>query len=128
MVSQTNKGFNGSIMIAGPDSQQQAIFGQGHEVGALARQSFPGGIEIAGSSDGFDEILAASKQVSPDMLEFWLRQARREPDTRKIVVLEDAEELLVERGADNREKVSKVCSTSPTGCWASSCKCTCSGQ
>src|SRR5437773_4424345 len=55
--------YNAKHLIPGPDAQQQAIFDQGHEVGALARQLFPGGIEIAGSSDDYDAILAAPSQA-----------------------------------------------------------------
>jgi len=55
--------YNAKHLMPGPDAQQQAIFDQGHDVGSLARQLFPGGIEIAGPSDDFDAILAASKQA-----------------------------------------------------------------
>jgi len=55
--------YNAKHLIPRPDAQQQAIFDQGHEVGALARQLFPGGIEIAGSSDDSDAILAESNHA-----------------------------------------------------------------
>jgi hypothetical protein len=45
---------------------------------------------------------------SPDMVEFWLRINRISTECKKIVVLEDAEDLLMERGADNRAKVSAL--------------------
>ena len=45
------------------ETPQQAIFGQGHEIGELSKQLFPGGIEVAKGIDDFDEILAASKQA-----------------------------------------------------------------
>src|SRR5204863_2701522 len=55
--------YNAKHLMPDPDAQQQAIFDQGHDVGSLARQLFPGGIEIAGPSGDFDAILAASKQA-----------------------------------------------------------------
>ena len=55
--------YNAKHPMRGPDAQQQAIFDQGHEVGQLARQLIPGGIEVAGASDDYDAILAASKQA-----------------------------------------------------------------
>jgi hypothetical protein len=45
---------------------------------------------------------------APDMVDFWLRVNRISTESKKIVVLEDAEDLLVERGADNRAKVSAM--------------------
>ena len=47
---------------------------------------------------------------SPDMVDFWLRVngLYTGPDYKKIVVLEDAEELLMERGADNQTRVSAL--------------------
>ena len=55
--------YNAKDLIPQPDAQQQAIFDQGHEVGQLARQLFPGGIEVGQGIDDFDEILSASKQA-----------------------------------------------------------------
>jgi len=46
--------------------------------------------------------------ASPDMVEFWLRQSRLAPELGKIVVLEDAEDLLMERETDNQAKVSSL--------------------
>ena len=45
---------------------------------------------------------------SPAMVDFWLRVNRIGTECKKIVVLEDAEDLLMERGADNRAKVSAL--------------------
>jgi SpoVK/Ycf46/Vps4 family AAA+-type ATPase len=45
---------------------------------------------------------------SPDMVDFWLRINNISTECKKIVVLEDAEDLLMERGADNRAKVSAL--------------------
>ena len=55
--------YNAKHLIPAPDAQQQAVFDQGDEVGELAKQLFPGGIEVAKGIDDFDEILAASKQA-----------------------------------------------------------------
>ena len=38
--------YNAKNLIPEPDALQQAIFDQGHEVGALAKLLFPGGIEV----------------------------------------------------------------------------------
>ena len=38
--------YNAKDQIPAPDEAQQAVFDQGHEVGELAQQLFPGGIEI----------------------------------------------------------------------------------
>lgn len=42
----------------------------------------------------------------PDTVAFWVSESRKAPDTKKVVVLEDAEEILMERAADNRGEVS----------------------
>lgn len=55
--------YNAKHLIAEPDAQQQAVFDQGHQVGALARQLFPGGIEVGQGIEDFDAILAASTQA-----------------------------------------------------------------
>ena len=46
--------------------------------------------------------------ASPDLVEFWLQESRSAPDLKKVVVLEDAEDLLMRRSADNRSKVSSL--------------------
>jgi len=46
--------------------------------------------------------------AAPEMVEFWLRQSRLTPESKKVVVLEDAEDLLMERGTDNQAKVSNL--------------------
>src|SRR6185369_13123195 len=55
--------YNAKHLIPGPAAQQQAIFDQGHEVGELSKQLFPGGIEVAKGINDFDEILAVSNQA-----------------------------------------------------------------
>ena len=39
--------YNAKDQIPGPDAAQQAIFDQGHEVCALAKALYPGGIIVA---------------------------------------------------------------------------------
>ena len=39
--------YNAKDQIPEPDAAQQAIFDQGHEVGALAKSLYPGGIIVA---------------------------------------------------------------------------------
>src|SRR5439155_1566604 len=46
--------------------------------------------------------------ASPELVEFWLHESRSAPDLKKVVVLEDAEDLLMRRSADNRSKVSSL--------------------
>jgi hypothetical protein len=55
--------YNAKDLIPATDAQTQAIFDQGHEVGELAKQLFPGGIEIDNDAKDFGTILAASKQA-----------------------------------------------------------------
>lgn len=45
---------------------------------------------------------------SPEMVAFWTRDARRHPDAKRVVVLEDAEEALMDRGPDNKEQVATL--------------------
>lgn len=46
------------------DPETQAIFDQGHEVTALARTLFPGGLEIEGVED-FEGILKKTQELLP---------------------------------------------------------------
>jgi hypothetical protein len=55
--------YNAKHLIPERDAQTLAVFDQGHEVGALARQLFPGGIEVGQGVEDFDAILAASTQA-----------------------------------------------------------------
>ena len=41
-----------------------------------------------------------------------MRQRRLEPEAKKVVILEDAEDLLMQRGADNRQKVANLLNVS----------------
>ena len=42
---------------------QQAIFDQGHEIGNIAKQLYPGGIEVAEGIYGYSESIAATVKV-----------------------------------------------------------------
>jgi hypothetical protein len=54
--------YNAKDQIPAHDEATQAIFDQGHEVGSLAKQLFPGGIEIECDHSDYDQVLALSKQ------------------------------------------------------------------
>ena len=47
------------------DALQQAIFDQGHEVGALAKTLFPGGIEVALGVTEFEAVCAETARYLP---------------------------------------------------------------
>jgi predicted RecB family nuclease len=49
-------------LAAEPDAADQAIMQQGHEVGMLARQLFPGGIEVR-SERGLDEAIRTTREL-----------------------------------------------------------------
>jgi hypothetical protein len=49
-------------LAAEPDAADQAIMQQGHEVNMLARQLFPGGIEVR-SDRGLDEAIRATREL-----------------------------------------------------------------
>ncbi len=46
--------------------------------------------------------------ISPEFIGFWSKQREFQPDHKLVVILEDAEEALMPREADNREKVSAI--------------------
>lgn len=46
--------YNAKDVIPQPDAATQAIFAQGHEVGQLAKQVFPSGIEVKSSTEAKD--------------------------------------------------------------------------
>ena len=50
-------------LAAGPCASDQAIMAQGREVGLLARQMFPGGVEVDGSG-GLDEAIRATRELA----------------------------------------------------------------
>jgi predicted RecB family nuclease len=49
-------------LAAEPDAGDQAIMQQGHEVGMLARQLFPGGVEVV-SDGGLDQAIRATREL-----------------------------------------------------------------
>jgi hypothetical protein len=49
-------------LAAQPDGATEAIMQQGHEVGMLARQLFPGGVEV-GSDGGLDQAIRATREL-----------------------------------------------------------------
>jgi hypothetical protein len=55
--------YNAEDRIPGPDAAQQAIFDQGHEVGALAKEMFPDGVEIGHGITEFDDIIRSTQQA-----------------------------------------------------------------
>jgi hypothetical protein len=55
--------YNAKDQIPEPGAEQQAIFDQGHEVGALAKQMFPNGIEVGEGVTDLDETIRATKQA-----------------------------------------------------------------
>ncbi|MHC1767386.1 MAG: DUF2779 domain-containing protein [Verrucomicrobiia bacterium] len=56
--------YNRKDLIPAPDSATQAIFDQGHEVGALAKQLFPGGIEVSAGVADFQQVLQQSLEAA----------------------------------------------------------------
>jgi len=56
--------YNDRDRIPKPDAAQQAIFEQGHEVGALAKSLFPGGIEIGADATDFEQVLQQSLEAT----------------------------------------------------------------
>jgi predicted RecB family nuclease len=49
-------------LAAEPDAASEAIFEQGREVGLLAREMFPGGVEVDGSA-GLDEAIRVTREL-----------------------------------------------------------------
>lgn len=56
--------YNDKERIPEPDAAQQAIFDQGHEVGALAKLLYPGGIEVGADSTDFEQVLHNSLEAA----------------------------------------------------------------
>lgn len=55
--------YRAKDQIPEPDAAQQAIFDQGHLVGALARTLYPGGILVGAGAIDFDETIRSTKQA-----------------------------------------------------------------
>jgi len=49
--------YNAKELIPEPDAVTQAIFDQGHEVGALAKKMFPDGVEVGAGVPNLDETI-----------------------------------------------------------------------
>jgi hypothetical protein len=55
--------YNAKDRIPESDAAQQAIFDQGHEVGALAKSLYAGGIEVSADVTDFDQVLQRSLEA-----------------------------------------------------------------
>ncbi|MHB8524112.1 MAG: hypothetical protein ACYDH9_25605 [Limisphaerales bacterium] len=55
--------YHAKHLIPEPDAAQQAVFDQGHEVGALAKKLFPEGIEVGAGVTDLDETIRLTKQT-----------------------------------------------------------------
>jgi hypothetical protein len=51
---------------------------------------------------------SAAVLTSPEFVGFWMHQNRRHEGKRKIVIFEDAEDLLLQRDQESRSKVSNL--------------------
>ncbi len=56
--------YNAKDQIPEPDAATQAIFDQGHEVGALAKALYPGGIEVSTDATEFEQVLPKSLEAA----------------------------------------------------------------
>ena len=55
--------YNQKAAIPEPDAATQAIFDQGHEVGALTKQMFPGGVEVGDGILDLDETIRLTQKA-----------------------------------------------------------------
>jgi hypothetical protein len=55
--------YNAKDLIPEPDAATQAIFEQGHEVGALAKQVFPGGVEVGDGVLDLEETVRLTQKA-----------------------------------------------------------------
>jgi hypothetical protein len=55
--------YNAKDLIPGPNAATQAIFEHGHEVGALAKQVFPDGVEVGDGVLDLDETIRLTQQA-----------------------------------------------------------------
>ena len=55
--------YNEKAQIPAPDAAQQAIFDQGHEVGALARTLYACGVEVSADATDFEQVLLKSLEA-----------------------------------------------------------------
>ncbi|HEV7924106.1 MAG TPA: DUF2779 domain-containing protein [Verrucomicrobiae bacterium] len=56
--------YNAKDQIPEPDAAQQAIFDQGHEVDALAKSLYPGGLEVSADVTDFEQVLQKSLEAA----------------------------------------------------------------
>ncbi len=56
--------YNAKDLIPAPDAATPAIFDQGHEVSTLAKQLFPGGIEVSAGATDFEVVLRQSQEAA----------------------------------------------------------------
>ncbi|HEY3855671.1 MAG TPA: DUF2779 domain-containing protein [Verrucomicrobiae bacterium] len=56
--------YNAKDQIPQADSGQQAIFDQGHEVGALAKSLYPDGVEVSAGVTDFQQVLRNSQEAA----------------------------------------------------------------
>lgn len=56
--------YNAKDQIPEPAAATQAIFDQGHEVGALAKSLYPGGIEVSADAANLDQVLQESLEAA----------------------------------------------------------------
>jgi hypothetical protein len=56
--------YNAKDLIPEPDAAQQAIFDQGHEVAALAKSLYPGGIKVSAGATDFEAVLRQSLEAA----------------------------------------------------------------
>ncbi|HZM05823.1 MAG TPA: hypothetical protein VFC44_22715 [Candidatus Saccharimonadales bacterium] len=56
--------YNAKDQIPEASATQQAIFDQGHEVGALAKTLYPGGIEVSAGAVDFNQVLRNSLEAT----------------------------------------------------------------
>jgi hypothetical protein len=55
--------YNAKHLTPEPNTQQQALFDQGHEVGHLAKQLFPEGIEVSADVTDLDDTIRLTAQA-----------------------------------------------------------------
>ena len=52
--------YNRKDLLPAPAAAQQAIFDQGHQIGALAKLLFAGGVEVSADAADFEQLLRQS--------------------------------------------------------------------
>ena len=55
--------YNAKELIPEPDAQQQAVFDQGHEVGALAKELYPDGVEVGEDVTDLEETVRLTREA-----------------------------------------------------------------